>query len=307
LTEAAPSLGGHNNKERSPRSVPVDRREHRARWAALVVVGAFLAGCADPGRVAAGIPLDARGDPLPTLQGTVVDEAIRPLAGATVRFLGTDVSALTDDAGHYEIHRATAKAEDILVTASKPGFEPLTHQVQVSGHRSSKADFRLALDGDLVPHQDVLQHSGRLRCAVGLAGAGQTTGLDCEADRRVDDQVPAWIWEINPTPNLAGAVVEVDWEATTPSTETLRAWLRAPMAGGQGGEVVAEATGKSPLRLELSPAQAQGMGRWTAINLYVDLAEQQGGSPGLDATGQGFDAFASLFYVEPPPAGYRIP
>jgi Carboxypeptidase regulatory-like domain len=278
-----------------------------AAWAtALAAASLLLSGCADGAGVPQGIPRDEHGDALPTIQGTVVDGAIRPLAGAVVRFLDSDVNGTTDETGHYEIRRPTAQAESILVTASKAGFVPLTHQVQVSGSLSAKADFILSLDGDLVPHSTVEEHRGVLRCRAGLAAAGQSTGVQCEADHRVDDVVAPWIWEINPTPNLAGAVVEVYWDAMTPASETLHAWLRLPMVGGQGGQVVVDVTGPSPLRLEVPADLAQAMGRWEGITLYVDLAEQEGGTPGF-ATDQAFDAYASLFYIDPPPAGYRLP
>ncbi|HUR24533.1 MAG TPA: carboxypeptidase-like regulatory domain-containing protein [Candidatus Thermoplasmatota archaeon] len=272
---------------------------------ALLQAG-LLAGCAHNAQAPPGLPLDEHGDSLPTLHGIVVDGAIRPLVGATVVFLGTDVNATTDGEGRYEIRRPTLVAEDVLVSARKDGFLPRTQQSQVSGQRSTRLDFVLGEDPSIVPHVDVLQYRGTLRCDAAVAAAGQSQGAGCDADHREDDAVPPWLWEINPTPNLAGAVVDVDWEALTPASQTLHAVLRAPMAGGQGGTVVAEATGPSPLRLEVPAAQARTFGRWTAIRLEVDLAEQDGGLPGAAPRDQRFDAYASLFYVDPVPPGYSL-
>jgi hypothetical protein len=274
------------------------------RWAVALGI-LLLAGCSAAPPVPPGIPVGASGHALPTLEGTVVDEAIRPLAGAEVRLLGTGVFATSDDGGHYAIQRPTGRAEATLVTARKAGFVPLTQQAQVSGHRSARLDFVLSLDATLVPRVDVLEYRGTLRCAVGVAAAGQSTGVDCDPDRRdAEDKLPPWLWDVNPTPNLAGAVVEVAWEAQSPGAAVLHAWLRAPMAGGQGGEVVAEATGPSPLRLEVPRAVAEAMPRWNAVRLGVDLAE--GDTPGAASQDQRFDAVASLFYVDPAPAGYRV-
>jgi hypothetical protein len=273
-------------------------------WA-CAALALLLAGCADAGRPPDGLPVDADGDPLPTLHGFVVNGAIRPIAGAIVRFLGSEgAEATTDEGGRYEIRRPTQQAEDVLVTAWKQGFVALTHQVKVSGHRSAEMDFVLAPDPFLVPHVTVLQHRGTLRCDAAVAVGGQADGVGCDADHRVDDTVPPWIWEVNPTPNLAGAVVEVHWEPMTPLASNLHAWLRAPMVGGQGGELVAEATGPSPLRLEVPAEQARSLGRWAAITLYVDLGD--GATPGASVRDQSFDAFASLFYVDPAPPGYVL-
>jgi hypothetical protein len=272
------------------------------RWV-LALGTLLLAGCSAAPPVPPGIPVDAAGHALPTLEGTVADEAVRPLAGVEVRFLGTGVAATTDEEGHYAIQRPTGRAEATLVTARKAGFVPLTQQAQVSGHRSVRLDFVLSLDATLVPRVDALEHRGTLRCAVGVAVAGQSTGVGCDPDRRDgEDVLPPWLWDIDPTPNLAGAVVEVAWEAQSPGATALHAWLRAPMAGGQGGEFVAEATGPSPLRLKVPREVAAAMPRWTAIRLGVDVAE--GDTPGAASQDQRFGAVASLFYVDPAPAGY---
>lgn len=274
------------------------------RWA-WAVAAIVLAGCSAAPTVPPGIPVDASGHALPTLEGTVVDEAVRPLAGVEVRFLGTEVTAVTDEGGHYAIQRPTGRAEATLVTARKAGFVPLTQQAQVSGHRSAKLDFVLAVDETLVPRLDVLEYRGTLRCTVGVAAAGQSTGVGCDPERRTEeDKLPPWLWDINPTPNLAGAVVEVAWQAQGPGATVLHAWLRAPMAGGQGGEVVADVTGTSPLRLEVPGGVAAAMPRWNAIRLGVDVAE--GDTPGAASEDQRFDAVASLFYVDPAPAGYKV-
>lgn len=297
--------------EATPKNRPPDgprMAQGRAGWrplAALALLPLLLAGCSGRPLVPPGIPVDASGHALPTLEGVVVDEGIHPLAGATVRFLGTGVAATTDGEGHYAIQRPTGRAEATLVTAAMPGFVPKTQQVQVSGRTSAHLDFALEADATLVPHLDLLKYTGTLRCAVGVAGAGQQTGLDCDPDRRDDhDVLPPWLWEIDPTPNLAGAVVEVSWQAQSPAAEVLHATLTAPMAGGRGGEVVADAAGPSPLRLEVPRAVAEAMPRWTAIRLAVDVAE--GDTPGAASQDQRFSAVAALFYVEPAPPGYQV-
>lgn len=264
------------------------------------------------GPAPAGLPLDKDGDPLPTLHGVVVDGAIRPLAGAVVRFLGSEgVQATTDEEGRYEIRRPTVHAEDVLVTATKQGFLAKTQQSLVSGHRSLRLDFVLEADPSILPRVEVLKHGGLVGCDAVALVAGQRLAHGCDDDEAVYNweggrsEAPSSIWDVNPTPGFAGAVVEVHWEEATPGSSELRARLRGPLAGGQPAPTLAEATGPSPLRLEVPADVARLFPRWTALRLYVELAPSEG-VPAAAALDQSFDAFASLFYIDPAPPGYVL-
>lgn len=269
----------------------------------------LLAGCAAVPTAPAGIPVDEAGRALPTLRGTVVDAAIRPLAGAEVRLLGTEVNATTDADGRYEIHRPTSKAEDVLAAAFMEGFVPLTHQVQISGHRSASLDFVLDADPFVVPHADVLQFRGALGCRVAAAGAGVFESLSCDPPEpnAPRDAPKPWIWYVNPTPGFAGAVVEVGWEAESPATQALRVRLDGPVLGGLEAPVAAQATGESPLRLEVPEAAARSFPRWSALRLVVELMPDAAGDPAAAASlEQRFDAYATVFYVDAAPPGYTL-
>ncbi|MHB1260550.1 MAG: carboxypeptidase regulatory-like domain-containing protein [Thermoplasmatota archaeon] len=274
-----------------------------------LVLAILLSGCAATPLTPAGIPVDDAGRALPTLHGIVVDAAIRPLAGAVVRLLGTDVNATTDAEGRYEIHRPTGKAEDVLVAAFMDGFIPLTHQVQVSGHRSASLDFVLDADPFVVPHVEILQFRGSLGCRLAATGGGQFQSLTCDPpDLNAPRDAPKpWIWYVNPTPGFAGAVIELDWEAESPSTQVLRARLDGPVLGGLESPVVAQAIGESPLRLEVPEGAARAFPRWSAVRLVVELEPVEAGDPAAAFTqGQRFDAYATVFYVDPAPPGYTL-
>jgi hypothetical protein len=273
------------------------------RWT-LLALALALAGCGDGHVPPAGIPVDAQGNELPTLQGVVVDEAIRPLAGATVRLLLSGVDATTDADGHYEIRRPTMAAEPTLVTASLPGFRTRTQQAQLSGHTSATLDFILPADPLPLPRVEVLRHTGQVRCAARTPLPPPADGLQCEADHGDggNQTAPDWAWPLDPDVALAGAVVQLVWDPTTPGTQALHAWLQAPVAGGRGGERFGEVTGESPLRLELPEAAARALPRWTNAWVMVELP------PGQAAANvqQAYDGYASLFYVDPAPPGYTL-
>jgi Carboxypeptidase regulatory-like domain len=281
--------------------------------ASVVMAGLLIAGCADARDAVAGLPVDDKGAPLPTLYGVVVDGSIRPLAGAVVRFLGSEANATTDADGRYEIHRPTRQAEVVLAAAYMPGFVPLTHQVQVSGHVSARSDFVLEIDAYTVPHVDVLKREGTLGCRARLSFGGVDQPVSCDQPNptapNADPQASS-SWQLDPTPGLAGLVVEVHWTAATDLSRQLHASLWAPLAGGPRGvtgDLQAETSGESPLRLEVPEETARGFPRWSSVVLFLRLADHQGDAPLGLSVDQGYEAFATLFYVDPAPAGYTLP
>lgn len=276
----------------------------------LLLLLALLAGCSKPA-VPEGIPESATGEALPTVHGFVVDETIRPLAGAEVRFLGTDIKAFTDEDGAYRIFEPVDEAYAALVTAFKPGYWPRTAHVQVSGHVSARLDFGLALNQYLVPHTAADEHRGFARCDAKVRMGAQGYDHDCQGMERNErsGEVPGWMWEINPTPGFAGAVIQVAWNPAWPDTERLHLWLVAPMAGGQGGQVIEDVTAASPVRFEVGEEFARAMADWTSIRLHVDLPESGGSVPVATAAfgrDQLYEAVATLFYVDPAPPGYVL-
>ena len=290
------------------RAVALPARATAPPLALALALAAVLAGCSEPAPVPAGIPVGEHGEALPTVHGVVVDEAIRPLAGVRVRLLGSGLEATTDEDGAYEIRRPTLQAEHVLLSAAKAGFITRAQQVQVSGHVSAKLDFRLDADPSVLPHVDVLKRTASLPCAGRLASALGTAGVLCPAEVAPMPAMappPPWSWLLDTDPGIAGAVVELDWEPATPLAERLHARLVAPVAGGQGGETVDEAEGGSPLRLEVPEDVARAMPRWTTILLEVDLDLSSAAPAGASAE-QSFDAFATLFYVDAAPPGYRL-
>lgn len=277
----------------------------RAPWGLLAAI-VLLAGCTGPAAVPDGIPQDAGGRALPTVHGVVVDEAIRPVAGAEVRFLGTTVSTTTRDDGTYEIFEPITDAHAVLVTALKPGFIPRTQQVQVSGHQSARLDFGLEPNPSLVPRVEVLQYRGTLGCRATVldrAVACNTPSLDEPIPQEHPSQ-----WWLNPTPGLAGAVVEVDWDANSPFEESLDTLLFGPVAGGPNGvsgDFRAAAFGPSPLRLEVPEPVARAFPEWIAVVLEVSLPDGSA-TPVAVSNDQLYTAYATLFYVDPAPADYTL-
>lgn len=279
-------------------------------WLALLLVLAGgLAGCSTPPAPPVGLPVDDDGRVLPTVEGFVVDDAIRPMQGAVVRVLSEGIATETDADGHYAILRPTDAAQTLLVSASAPGYRPLAKQMQASRYTSERLDFRLEPDPAQVPHTEVFEVHGALNCQVRaplvwVACAPPTFEPIEGQGLRLAPREMTWV--IETSISLAGAVLEVAWEAENPATEHLQAVAWAPVAGGkrETGRELVNVTGASPLRLEIDEATAQAMPSWTSIWLEITLPEPDQGA-GL-AVQQRIDAFATLFYVDPAPPGYRL-
>lgn len=273
-----------------------------------------LAGCGGKDAVPAGLPTDEQGDPLPTVEGFVVDEAIRPMAGVRVLILQEGVEAVTDESGHYAIDRPTFAAEHVILSAVAAGYVPQSHMVQASGQTSARVDFRLTPDQHQIPHVEVLQHRGMLTCQVRAAGQGQFCDPPSFSfNEGVEVPELRSLWVMDTTIDLAGAVVQVHWDAESPLAEQLTVRLRGPVVGCCENQslryddpVLDEATGASPVRLEVDEAAARAFPSWSALWLEVDVPESQGPVPAAFAREQSFDAYATLFYVDPAPAGYQL-
>lgn len=285
-------------------------RVARGRLAVAVVLVLAVAGCAKPPPVPEGIPVGSGGEALPTVQGTVVDSAIKPIAGVRVYFLGTDVNTTTAEDGTYAIYRPTALRENVMVTAWKQGFSAQTHMIAVSGHSSAVLHFRL----EAAPYQEaystVLQFRGTLGCIVAVSGAGQQQRASCDAQLNPPEGPPANTGDFYLEPNFAGAVVQVVWEAESDMTRHLHAWIEGPAVGGQGGPLLVEATGPSQIRLEIDYTTArEKFGDWSGFRVVTQLPDAPPGGPvpGVGASvGQTFDVYATVFYKDPAPAGYVL-
>lgn len=92
--------------------------------------------------------------------------------------------------------------------------------------------------------------------------------------------------------NVTGVVVEVVWNATTPASSELR--LEIQPSGGT--EVVAEATGTSPIHVPISGSELPGPGE------YVTEV-RAGGDPGVFVR-QSYDVYVAVFDGVPFEQGY---
>src|SRR5688572_5910771 len=97
----------------------------------LAVAALALAGCSGNGGKGPAASTDDDLADLPMLHGYVVDPAIRPLAGVTVKVLDTNASIDTDDGGYFGFDDLPTETFLVLV-ATKAGFLPQSKQVTLT-------------------------------------------------------------------------------------------------------------------------------------------------------------------------------
>ena len=108
---------------------------------AIVRPQTYAAGARARGSSASARPGGAAG----TVSGTVVDEAGRPLPGATVRAEGTPYGAATDAGGRFEFGGLSPGTYRVVV--SFVGYAAVAQTVRLDGRGGVVLDVRLAPDG----------------------------------------------------------------------------------------------------------------------------------------------------------------
>lgn len=234
------------------------------------VLAVVLAGCATS-EAAGGA--DAAADPSKgRLRGIVVDDAIRPIAGATVNITGQGVAInlTTDERGSFLVPDLEPGA--YLVRVSKEFYAAHEQAVTVSSGvlEPELARFQLVFEPGSIPYSEIYQFEGLFEC--GFAVPGYSTG-GC-ANVNIVTGVMLCSYNL-PCFNVTGdRSVELIWIARhpdfiqselvwTPTTETGRA-LEFGLGAGtwqelQDGFVDSYnyTWGESPLMLQLHGADLE--------------------------------------------------
>lgn len=274
------------------------------RLVALLVVALAAAGCMggkdnDPGAGTVTEP-----GAIPMLHGYVFDPALRPLEGATVKVIDVNASFATTDEGFFGFEELPTE-QFLVIVATKPGFIPASKQVTLVPDTPVRLNFTLQPEPVAVPYRTVLPFEGLIGCQAATVVSTTNNTFDCnnglEERRRYDFSVEA---------DLAGAVIEVYWEPTTQAAASLGLRLET-LELGQLNIVLGDVVGPSPLRVSVPQSTAEryysggGLMRLTMF-AASDSHQNEAGVGASVAFQQAFEAYISLFYVEPPSDTYSI-
>lgn len=176
-------------------------------------VAILLAGCAG-GSAPPSRPSSALDDieVRPTVEGKgavaglVVDEAIRPVVGASVTLAGEEV-ATTDETGVFTLDALDPGT--VLFGVSAEGFLPIQTSAEVSPGETVKVRVQLPRDDSPEPYLVTYSHNGFMQAWGGIGqfvveGIGSGSGLcDCRI-------------YFTPETNASTIVFEAYWEFTLP-------------------------------------------------------------------------------------------
>lgn len=240
-------------------------------WRVVLAAVVLLAGCAGGGTGSLALPEGATAT-TGILQGVVVDDAVRPISGATINVTaeGVDLNATTGDDG---IFRFTGLAPGAyVVEASKRNYSTLQQAMVVVADVDDPAiaRFQLSFEPGTLPFAQVYKHEGFHECGGYLQGAGaarvcsnvniatwivvcaNTGGQVCLGNVTADRSV--FFQSIDSPPDFIQA--ELSWDSTTPAGTELSFLLgggtEAELKEGTGLPAFNFTAGPSPLMVRVS-------------------------------------------------------
>jgi hypothetical protein len=236
----------------------------------------------------------------PPLHGYVFDPAVTPMAGATVRVLENNATAVTDEDGFYGFVGLPTDQFLVLVV-SLEGYQSQSRQVTLPQGADVVLNFTLAPIPVQQPYAVALTNMDLfLACQATTEVSEDNQTYDCSGGQGTTRD--RWDFEIDP--KLAGAVIEIFWEPAQPGAESLAARLET-LELGQLNVVLAEAVGTSPLRLPIAQVAAEryyiggGIAKLT-VWAQPDSDANEAGIGAAFAVQQDMQVYACLFYVAPP-------
>lgn len=245
---------------------------------ALALLCAALAGCSDdkakdPIADADFDDLDLEATPdTGIVRGVVVDAAIVPVAGATVKLL--DQEATTDEAGVFGFDLVAPG--DHFLRVEKPGYLPAQQGVQVVANVAEPPIVKVLLEVDPVsaPYVELYQFDGFIECSVSavLAGVALCNAAGSENDVFIEE------YDLGRVPDFVQA--EMVWSSTQAVSDEMNLLLSAP---GESTllDNYAEAEGESPqvAKANRTTLEHYGVGAGTTLMIRVFNAPVEGTRP----------------------------
>lgn len=294
-----------------------------------LLAGALLAGCSstnDPSQSSGPEPtfddLDLQAtDSTGVIRGVVVDEAIRPVAGAMVSLTGgASKEATSTDQGTFGFDGLPAGT--YFLTVSKPGYFDAQQSAEVAPGVAEPpiTKVQLIVDADSLPYVEAYVFSGFVECMtpnVALCGllndlAGSNLTQDNNQVVYPLTNVPSWVQ------------TEMVWDSTQAAGTSMS--VMYSYFNGCADAVFYcdhEVSGTSPLLLVANQTVIDTIGLGTEEDLYIrtftepvegtkqclpELPEVGTACPGPAGLTleQGFEYYTHIFYGYQPPEGWRF-
>jgi hypothetical protein len=212
---------------------------------------ALLAGCA--GGSDGNQPTDEEFDDLDleatsttgVIRGVVVDEAVRPVSGATVALSGSTTGETTsNDDGLFGF--SGLQPGPHFVSVSKPGFVAAQSSTEVVAGVAEPPILKVLLTADptTAPYVATYVFDGFIECSFSLVAVGFAA---CSSAEQFNDRFSD-TYEIDRLPDWAQA--EMVWDSTQAASEDLGLVFSVPPRESTLYDNYAEAGGPSPLTIQ---------------------------------------------------------
>jgi hypothetical protein len=267
----------------------------------VALAGSFLAGCSQSPAAPAEVVVQSR----PTdevrsndtvgaealaaepkarghIAGVVVDEAIRPIAGARVKLPGLDLEHTTDRDGGFGF--VDLRPGPYFITVDATGYDPAQTVLDVQEDEFTRAKVILTAIPPPEPYHVTQAFDGFADVVTSNAflAFGFTCG-SCVFDFYVD------------RPGLRALVVEATAEGAV-SGDGFQHWLYGD--NGSYGDGLSSGSSGVPMRVELRDGDL-GSGDHFSLEVYPTAFP-------APETSKRFQVFVTAFYNQPPPTGWSI-
>lgn len=277
--------------------------------AALFFVLAF-AGCVGaPAQVAQPSAAEEVAGPTgKVVRGTVVDDELRPIAGAAVTHLGGPSNATTDQDGRF-VMDGLPSSKDILLQARHPLYRAQTLSVNLEFVR--EADVRFVLGGGPGPagYHVTNTTEGEITCQVAAGSHHGSPGFykySCQDIAGNVMQVSDEIVRIPVDPGIGVVIVELLWEPQSQAADIMGLTVYASTSEEElligslhsfpGGHYIAMKASTAAMQ------SAKLNGGFIESYVHVDPGTLDEHIPNAGVVvQQGFTLYTTAFYGEMPP------
>ena len=293
--------------------------------AVLLLTAAVLAGCAGGSetpkveQLAEGAPEVVVTETTGGIRGVVVDDAIRPIKGATVEVVGTDKKMTTDETGLFAF--SGLEAGPYFVKAGHLLYDVQQQSVDVVAGVADPAPVKFLLTRVILqnPYYTTMKFDGFIVCSanVGVPEAGYLLSEECgegvgvEGLGRVGGQgnnnVQYDFYVEND--GAKSIVVEQVWEPTSDAGKGLYSpvslnWKCVPSCSG---DTFLTIDGESPTYGYAGNATIEALELTTSTVISVFTWASPAGTTGASVTlNQGYQEFVTISYYLPLPEGWSF-
>lgn len=283
--------------------------------AAAALVAVALAGCAsgagpsdDDGSDVDG-PGGVAGADTGNIVGVVVDDSIRPLAGALVGIPDLSVETTSGEDGAFELTGLAPGTYSLA--AQKLGYESAAKRVDVRAGEVTETSIELAAVAIVDPFVDIQTWTGYIECQVGtvavLANCVPIQNIlnQNNLPNPTNTEQIGFFFVVEPRNATVGGLYEMIWEKSTGYTAEELSLGVEPENTGLGGGYERE-QGPSVLRVEVTDNEPY---------VSVDPSDPEndevqvrifaaGTNPPTAVVDQRFDVWSSVFYHAHPGEAY---